>query len=170
MLNKWKWTLISSYILVTIPFWHIQRLQLIFPMVNGNNRWNFLDHFQEQGGIFRITKALQWTSVAGSELENLALVRALGHLWLTGPPPPSLKANENQPLEMFCWERSNVPFKQLFSWPNRTSTLSSIAYNTHERKQIFLDTTFWPSSIWLFMLFQLFLVEKINMVSEKKKT
>lgn len=50
---------------------------------------------------------------------------------------------------------SHAPFTQLFSWPNPTSTLSSIAYNTHQRKQISLDT-FWPSSIWLFMLFQLF--------------
>lgn len=65
-------------------------------------------------------------------------------------------------------QRSNVPFKQLFSWPYPTSALSSTACNTHKRKQISLDTTFWPSSIWLFMLFQLFLAEKINTVSEKK--
>lgn len=63
-----------------------------------------------------------------------------------------------------------MPFKQLFSWPNSTSALSSIAYNTHKRKQISPDTTFWPSSIWLFMLFPTFFwLEKINMVSGKKK-
>lgn len=93
----------------------------------------------------------------------------LDHFCLNGPPITSLKANDDQPWETFFWEiKVMCPSNNCFhdQIPVQLFQVLPITL-TKENKSLL--TQFWQSSIRLFMLFQLFLVEKINMVSKKKK-